>query len=47
VTLEEFRLYSRSLWHDYDPKRTADEWKNVDEKKRWKCDTIRENFPEV
>ncbi|MFA4936588.1 MAG: bifunctional DNA primase/polymerase, partial [Candidatus Methanoperedens sp.] len=48
VTLEEFRLYSKKVYgDDYDPRRTADEWKNVDEKKTWKCDTIRLNFPEV
>ena len=48
VTLEEFRLYAKKVYgNDYDPRRTADEWKNVNEKKRWKCDTIRENFPEV
>ncbi|NJD76252.1 MAG: bifunctional DNA primase/polymerase [Candidatus Methanoperedens sp.] len=48
ATLEEFRLYAKKVYgDDYDPRRTADEWKNVDEKKRWKCDTIRENFPEV
>ncbi|KAB2946998.1 MAG: bifunctional DNA primase/polymerase [Candidatus Methanoperedens sp.] len=48
VTLEEFRLYAKKVYGDnYDPGRTTDEWKNVDEKKTWKCDTIRQNFPEV
>jgi hypothetical protein len=48
VTLDELRLYARKVYGDkYDPKRTAQEWKNVDEKKTWRCDTIQENFPEV
>ena len=48
VTLEEFRLYAKKVYgDDYDSKRTADEWRNVDERKSWRCDTIQENFPEV
>ncbi len=48
VTLDELRLYARKVYGgEYDPKRTAEEWKNVDEKKTWRCDTIQENFPEV
>ncbi len=48
VTLEEFKLYAKKVYgSDYDPGRTNTEWKGVDEKKRWKCDTIRENFPEI
>ncbi len=48
VTLEEFRLYAKKVYGDnYDPVRTNEEWKGVDAKKRWKCDTIRENFPEI
>ncbi|MFZ3167549.1 MAG: bifunctional DNA primase/polymerase [Candidatus Methanoperedens sp.] len=48
VTLEEFRLYAKKVYgDDYDPGRTADEWKNVDEKKTWKCITLRLNFPEI
>ncbi len=48
MTLDELRLYARKVYGDkYDPKRTAQEWKNVDEKKTWRCDTIQENFPEV
>lgn len=48
VTLEEFRLFAKKVYgDDYDPARTSEEWKGVDEKKRWKCDTIRENFPEI
>lgn len=48
VTLEEFRLYAKKVYGDnYDPVRTNSEWKNVDEKKRWKCITIQQNFPEV
>ena len=48
VTLEEFRLYAKKVYGDnYDPVRTNSEWKRIDERKRWKCITIRENFPEV
>jgi hypothetical protein len=48
VTLDELRLYAKKVYGDkYDPKRTAQEWMNVDEKKTWRCDTIQENFPEV
>ncbi len=48
VTLEEFRLYAKKVYgDDYDAVRTNSEWKYIDEKKRWKCGTIRENFPEV
>jgi hypothetical protein len=48
VTLDELKLYARKVYGDkYDPKRTAEEWKNVDEKKAWRCDTVQENFPEV
>jgi hypothetical protein len=48
VTLEEFRLYAKKVYSDdYDPVRTNNEWKWIDEKKRWKCDTIRQNFPEI
>jgi hypothetical protein len=48
VTLDELRLYARKVYGDgYDPKRTAQEWKNIDERKTWRCDTIQENFPEV
>lgn len=48
VTLEEFRLYAKKVYReDYDSKRTADEWRNVDERKTWRCDTIKENFSEV
>jgi hypothetical protein len=48
VTLEEFRLYAKKVYgDDYDPGRTAEEWKNIDEKNTWKCDTVRLNFPEV
>ena len=47
VTLDELRLYARRVYGDkYDPKRTAEEWKNVDEKKTWRCDTIQEKYPE-
>jgi hypothetical protein len=48
VTLEEFRLYAKKVYEeDYDPKCTAEEWRNVDPKKRWQCETIIENFPMV
>jgi hypothetical protein len=48
VTLEEFRLYAKKVYgNNYDPGRTAYEWKNIDEKKTWKCDTVCRNFPEV
>jgi hypothetical protein len=48
VTLEEFRLYAKKVYGDnYNPVRTNSEWKFIDERKRWKCITIRENFPEV
>ena len=48
VTINEFRLYARKVYGDkYDAARTAEEWKNIDESKRWKCETIRENFPEL
>ncbi len=48
ATLEEFMLYAKKVYgDDYDTRRTANEWKNVNEKKTWKCDTIRQNFPEV
>ncbi len=48
VTLDELRLYAKKVYCDeYDPKRTAQEWKNIDEKKTWRCNTIQENFPEV
>lgn len=48
VTLEEFRLYAKKVYgDDYNPRRTSEEWKNVNEKKTWKCDTIRQNFPVV
>ncbi|KAB2945290.1 MAG: bifunctional DNA primase/polymerase (plasmid) [Candidatus Methanoperedens sp.] len=48
VTLEEFRLYAKKVYGDnYNPIRTNSEWKGIDERKRWKCITIRENFPEV
>ena len=48
VTLDELRLFAKKVYGDkYDSKRTAEEWKNVDEKKTWRCDTIQENFPEM
>ncbi len=48
VGLNEFRLYAKKVYgDDYDSARTAEEWKNVDGDKRWKCETIRENFPEL
>ncbi|MCX9085869.1 MAG: bifunctional DNA primase/polymerase [Candidatus Methanoperedens sp.] len=48
VTLEEFRLYAKRVYgNDYDPERTEVEWYNIDEKKTWKCVTLRQNFPEV
>lgn len=48
ITLDELKLYAKKVYVDkYDPKRTAQEWKNVDERKTWRCDTIQENFPEV
>lgn len=48
VTFDELRLYARKVYGDeYDPKRTAHEWRNIDERKTWRCDTIQENFPEV
>ena len=48
VTLEEFRFYAKKVYgNDYDPERTEVEWKNIDEKKTWKCITLRLNFPEV
>lgn len=48
VTLEEFRLYAKKVYgNDYDPERTEVEWNNIDEKKTWKCITLRLNFPEV
>jgi hypothetical protein len=48
VTLPEFRLYAKKVYgDDYDSVRTSEEWKNVDKNKRWKCETIRENFSEL
>lgn len=48
VTLEEFRMYAKKVYGDnYDPVRTNREWNYIDERKRWKCITIRQNFPEV
>jgi hypothetical protein len=48
VTLNEFRLYARKIYGDgYDSVRTSEEWKNVDKNKRWRCETIRENFPDL
>lgn len=47
VTLPEMRLYLKKVYGEkYDAARTAEEWKNVNENKRWQCNTIRENFPE-
>lgn len=48
VTLEEFRLYAKKVYgKDYDTERTDVEWNNIDEKKTWKCITLRLNFPEI
>lgn len=48
VTLEEFRLYAKKVYgKDYDTERTQVEWNNIDEKKTWKCITLRLNFPEI
>ncbi len=48
VTLEEAQLYARKVYVDeYDSQRTKDEWKTVDEKKTWKCQTIAEEFPDL
>ena len=48
VILEEFRLYAKKVYgNDYDPERTEVEWNNIDEKKTWKCITLRLNFPEI
>ena len=48
VTLEEFSLYAKKVYgKDYDQERTEVEWNNIDEKKTWKCITLRLNFPEI
>jgi hypothetical protein len=48
VTLDEMMLYAIKVYgEEYDPERTANEWRNVDGRKTWRCVTIQENFPEM
>lgn len=48
VTEAEMLLYARKVYGDkFDEDRTKTEYRNCDETKTWKCDTIRNEFPVI